>query len=73
MCFFIEQRKEQQKQEKKPKDRFVYKFIPVFNFKGGVIIYDGGWYRREMFFVVKMSQNQQLKSQKKFYPASNIN
>jgi hypothetical protein len=32
MCFFIEQRKEQQKQEKKPKDRFVYKIYTGIQF-----------------------------------------
>jgi hypothetical protein len=32
--------------------------------KGPVIIYGGGWHRREMFFVAKILLTQPLKSQK---------
>ena len=41
--------------------------------KGPVIIYGGGWHRREMFFVGKIFLTQPLKSQKFDYPTSNIN
>jgi hypothetical protein len=40
--------------------------------KGPVIIYGGGWHRREMFFVVNILLTQPLKNQID-YPTSNIN
>jgi hypothetical protein len=41
--------------------------------QGPVIIYGGGWHRREMFFLAKYLLTQQLKRQKFDYPTSNIN
>jgi hypothetical protein len=47
--------------------------ISIFcNTKGRVIIYGGGWHRREMFFVPKILLTQPLKNQKFYYPTSNI-
>jgi hypothetical protein len=37
--------------------------LDVLWFKGQVIIYGGGWHRREMFFVAKFLLTQPLKSQ----------
>ena len=47
--------------------------LPVQRSKGAVIIYGGGWHRREMFFVAKILLTQLLKRQKFDYPTSNIN
>jgi hypothetical protein len=41
--------------------------------KGPVIIYGGGWHRREMVFVAKSLLAQPLKRKKIDYPTSNIN
>jgi hypothetical protein len=41
--------------------------------KGPVIIYGGGWHRREMFFLAKILLTQPLKSKKFDYPTSSIN
>ena len=46
--------------------------IRDYALKGAVIIYGGGWHRREMFFVAKILLTQPLKNQKFDYPTSSI-
>jgi hypothetical protein len=57
----------------KDRDQPGFEIYSSRSYKGPVIIYGGGWHRREMFLVAKILLTQPLKSKKIDYPTSNIN